>query len=56
PSHVQADPKCCSNNLVSEASLSRGSHGDANNKRITPEGHRDPLKVEAGCPSFDLGF
>ncbi|XP_039168903.1 uncharacterized protein LOC104446112 isoform X2 [Eucalyptus grandis] len=55
-SHGQADPKCCSDNLVSEASLSHGSHSDASDKRMDPEGDRDPLKVKAECPSFDLGF
>ncbi|XP_039161177.1 uncharacterized protein LOC104446065 isoform X1 [Eucalyptus grandis] len=56
PSHGQADPKCCSDNLVSEASLSHGSHSDASDKRMDLEGDRDPLIVKAECPSFDLGF
>ncbi|XP_056173589.1 uncharacterized protein LOC115661740 isoform X1 [Syzygium oleosum] len=56
PSHEPADPKCCGNNLASEASLSCGSHGDADDEKTTPEGDRDPLKVKAECPSFDLGF
>ncbi|KAL3738356.1 hypothetical protein ACJRO7_019824 [Eucalyptus globulus] len=56
PSYEQADPKFCSSNLVSEASLSRSFHGNANDESITPEGDRDPLKVKAECPSFDLGF
>ncbi|KAI6707009.1 hypothetical protein NL676_009971 [Syzygium grande] len=56
PSLEPADLKCCGNNLASEASLSRGSPGDANDERTTPEGDRDPLKVKAECPSFDLGF
>ncbi|XP_039168900.1 uncharacterized protein LOC104443901 isoform X4 [Eucalyptus grandis] len=56
PSHGQAEPKCCSDNLVSEALLSHGSHSDASDKRMDPEGDRDPLKVKAECPSFDLGF
>ncbi|XP_030540303.1 uncharacterized protein LOC115748064 isoform X2 [Rhodamnia argentea] len=55
PSHEQADP-CCGNNLASEASLSRGSHGDANGERMTPDGDRNPMKAKVGCPSFDLGF
>ncbi|KAI3422950.1 DUF2439 domain-containing protein [Psidium guajava] len=55
PSHEQADP-CCGNNLASEASFSPGSHGNANDERMTPDGDRDPLNVKAECPSFDLGF
>ncbi|XP_039172419.1 uncharacterized protein LOC104443888 isoform X1 [Eucalyptus grandis] len=56
PSHGQAVPKCCSDNLVSEALLSHCSHSNASDKRMDPEGDRDPLKVKAECPSFDLGF